>query len=355
MLENRQLMTFDETVIQHIRQVLAEQHARLAQLDRPTSDRSITARNYDSAIRALVEYLDTQQISLPTKSTLERWRDDMHEGRVRGARSTHLSVKTINARLSAVRKLLRNTADDILDIQVKLVLRDWANVTDAKAIKVQDKIEEDYGIRLSLRDLESLINRVDIRTIKGLRDRALITVMACAGLRVSEAVNLTLRDVFLTQNAAGQRGIRIRRGKHSKARIVVLQSWNSPVLATVRAYIEALGLSVEVEPEAHVFRGVKRAKNGAYDSVPARLSVRGAERAVEAYDAPYRGELIRVNAHDLRRTFAKICRQSGMSWDALREQMGHSSVKITEDYVGHEVDWSERIPNWTIKLKDRED
>lgn len=355
MSEYRQLMKFDKALVQHIREVLAEQHGRLAQLDRPSSERSITARNYDSAIRALVAYLDTQQIALPTKGALERWRDDMYEGKLRGANNTHLSVKTINSRLSAVRKLLRNAADDIVDMRVKLVLRDWANVSDAKAIKVQDKIEEDYGIRLSLSELESLINRVDIRTIKGLRDRALITVMACAGLRVSEAVNLTLRDVFLTQNSAGQRGIRVRRGKHSKARIVVLQSWNSPVLATVRAYIEALGLSVEVEPDTHVFRGVKRAKNGAYDSVPERLSVRGAERAVAAYDAPYRGNMIRVNAHDLRRTFAKICRQSGMSWDALREQMGHSSIKITEDYVGHEVDWSERIPNWTIKLKDQFD
>jgi hypothetical protein len=40
-----------------------------------------------------------------------------------------------------------------------------------------------------------------------------------------------------------------------------------------------------------------------------------------------------------------------MSWDALREQMGHSSVKITEKYVGLEVDWSERKPGWSLDLK----
>ena len=42
--------------------------------------------------------------------------------------------------------------------------------------------------------------------------------------------------------------------------------------------------------------------------------------------------------------------QSGMSWEALRENLGHVSVKTTEDYVEHDVDWRERAPNWTIVI-----
>jgi len=38
-----------------------------------------------------------------------------------------------------------------------------------------------------------------------------------------------------------------------------------------------------------------------------------------------------------------------MSWEALREQMGHTSVNITERYVGHEVDWTQRLPGWSFK------
>jgi integrase len=159
-----------------------------------------------------------------------------------------------------------------------------------------------------------------------------------------------MRDAFLTMNNTGQRGIRVRRGKHHKARIVVLGNWNNWVLACVQSYVTALGLTPESHPDAHIFRGVKRAKNHSYDSTPQRLSVRGAERAVQDYPAVYRGSEIRVNAHDLRRTFAKLCKEAGMTWEALREQMGHSSVTITEDYVGHEVEWSARIPNWTITL-----
>lgn len=351
MTRRKDLTTFNPETTDHIRAALARQHAHLGQLDRPAAERSITARNYDSAIKALAGYMQSRNAPLPTKTLLENWRDDMLNGQLQSDRDGNFAVRTINARLAAVRKLLRGAADEVMDIQVKLVLRDWANVSDAKAAAVQDKTDEDYGIRLSRHELEVLVNSIDIRTIKGLRDRALIMVMAGAGLRVSEAVNLTLRDVFLTVNATGQRGIRVRRGKHNKARIVVLGGWSNPVLEAVQIYTTALGLNAEATPDAHVFRGVKRAKNGSYNSVDEKLSERGAERAVNAYEAPYRGTLIRVNAHDLRRTFAKLCKDSGMSWEALREQMGHSSVTITEDYVGHNVDWSERIPNWTIHLK----
>ena len=71
---------------------------------------------------------------------------------------------------------------------------------------------------------------------------------------------------------------------------------------------------------------------------------------MDTYTAHWQGQTVSVTCHDLRRTYAKICKQSGMSWEALRANMGHSSVTITEKYVGLDVDWSERIPNWTIKL-----
>ncbi|NWG15869.1 MAG: hypothetical protein HXY41_04470 [Chloroflexi bacterium] len=38
------------------------------------------------------------------------------------------------------------------------------------------------------------------------------------------------------------------------------------------------------------------------------------------------------------------------SQDERRVNMGHSSVTVTEKYVGLDVDWSERVPNWTIEI-----
>ena len=60
--------------------------------------------------------------------------------------------------------------------------------------------------------------------------------------------------------------------------------------------------------------------------------------------------MVYITCHDLRRTYAKISKQSGMTWEALRANMGHSSVMITEAYVGKDMDWLERVPNWKIDI-----
>jgi site-specific recombinase XerD len=341
------LTRFDQDTTDLLREMLSARHVHLGQLDRPYAERSFTARNYDSSIKALGLYMGAIGEVLPTRSVLERWRDDMAAGRMD---EKTFSVRTINARLAAVRKLLRAVADDVMDITIKLVLRDWAAVEDAKAIVVQDKIEEDYGRRFKLGALNELIKSIDVSNLKGLRDRALIAVMAGAGLRVSEVVNLTLRDMFATENEHGQRGIRVRRGKHNKSRIVVLSGWSGWVTQAVKAYTDMLGLSAQEHPNERVFRGLKRGKGGGYLSTGTSLSARKVQKAVSDYRTDYMGEMVHIACHDLRRTYAKLCKQSGMSWEALRENMGHSSVVITENYVGHDVDWSERIPNWSIKL-----
>lgn len=270
---NLSVTPFDSAMMQTVVGMLQQQHARLAQLDRPTSERSTTARNYDSALKALGDYLRRIDAPLPTKSVLAQWREDMLSGRADDA-GTRFAVRTINVRLSAARKLMRAVADDATDITVKLVLSDWAKVEDAKATVVQDKTEADYGRRLTVASLRTLIESIDTSTLKGLRDRALITVMAGTGLRVSEVVALTMGDVFATTNDSGQRGIRVRRGKHHKSRIVVLAGWNSWVLKAVQAYTDAIGITHETNGTAIVFRGVKREKGGAYSSQGERLSGR---------------------------------------------------------------------------------
>ncbi len=189
------LTTFDTATIEFLAAIIQQQHRQLAQLDQPPSERSLTARNYGSAITALSDYLKRGGHRLPTKSVLSQWRDDMLAGRA-DAEGRVYAVRSVNARLSAARKLLRAVADDVTDITVKLVLNDWAKVEDAKAIIVQDKTETDYGRRLTLDSLRNLIASISTAAVKGLRDRALIAAMAGAGLRVSEVTALTMQDVF---------------------------------------------------------------------------------------------------------------------------------------------------------------
>ena len=48
-------------------------------------------------------------------------------------------------------------------------------------------------------------------------------------------------------------------------------------------------------------------------------------------------KLRRVRFHDLRHTFASLLIQQGESLAYIKEQMGHSSIKVTVDTYGHLV------------------
>lgn len=340
------LMNFDEPTQRKLREMLIGKHIQLAQLDRPPSQRSLTARNYDSSLKALGDYLTRIGASLPTKGVLEQWRDDMQAG----INGEQYAIRTINARLAAARKLLRGIADDVLDFHLKIALRDWAGVTDAKAIVIQDKTERDYGVRLSLAELEYWLTGIPSTDLRGLRDRALIAVLAGAGLRLSEAMRLTLADVYEALSPEQDiHGIRVQRGKHNKSRMVILGSWDNWVLRSVDAYVRALGFDPHNHAERRLFYRLRR-KEGRYVASVKPLSIRGAQHILQSYPAQHRHKTITLAAHDLRRTYAKLCQQAGMTWDALRENMGHSSVRITEDYVGRAVDYRARLPQWSPQL-----
>ena len=369
----------DSTQIDPMVAALNAQFLQMAQEDRPAKSRTQTARSYASALRALSAYIQTKGVTLPTRAILDQWREDMLQGRLTTDKGKVLAVNSVNVRLAAARALLRGAALRLPALEQRLLLREWAEVADAKAIFRQDLLDEDYGIRLSQPELEAYIAQIRTSTIKGLRDRALIMVLSGAGLRISEAVRLTLADVFLTAHPNGLFGIRVRHGKHRKSRIVVLGPQTHPVFQAVRAYVQALEIPIpeplwpddefdsladmeadwsearyEVsntsdETNLPVFRSLKRGPNRQPVSTNRRLSPRSVERIVATYPARHRKKRIHLAPHDLRRTFAKLCKESGMSWEALREQMGHTSVNITERYVGHEVDWTQRLPGWSFK------
>jgi integrase len=45
-------------------------------------------------------------------------------------------------------------------------------------------------------------------------------------------------------------------------------------------------------------------------------------------------EIERFGAHDLRRTCAKLCRKNGGDLEQIKFLLGHSSIQITERYLG---------------------
>lgn len=83
----------------------------------------------------------------------------------------------------------------------------------------------------------STVSREQVETLRqqilagqGLRDYAIVTVLAYAGLRISEALNLRIGDIDLAA-----REITVQHGKGDKMRVVFI---GDKVVAAIREYIQ---------------------------------------------------------------------------------------------------------------------
>jgi integrase/recombinase XerC len=153
----------------------------------------------------------------------------------------------------------------------------------------------------------------------GLRDHALVELIYATGMRVSEAVELDVGSINLTE-----RLVRIR-GKGNKERVVpfgrpateALDTW---INAGRPALVEAAGNGAAVNRKA-LFLGQRGG----------RLGVRQAREAVHRLAA--RAGLGDLAPHGLRHSTATHLLEGGADIRSVQEILGHSSVATTQRYT----------------------
>ena len=221
-----------------------------------------------------------------------------------------LAPSTINLRLSAIRKLAQEAADNgLVDPHLAAGIARVKGVTSG-GVRMGNWLSKDQA--------QELLNAPDTETLKGLRDRAILAVLVGAGLRRSEAAKLTFEHV---QQREGRWVIVDLVGKRNKVRSVPLPSWAK---AAIDAWAGAAGIS-----EGRIFR--RLLKGG---------KVNGASMTPQAIYDVVRLYAVRCGfdlaAHDLRRTFAKLAHRGKAGLDQIQLSLGHSSIKTTERYLGVE-------------------
>lgn len=264
-------------------------------LDSPHSRRA-----YGTALGEFLTWYDTQGKPGLSKATVQGYRAELQ---ARG-----LAPATVNQRMSAVRKLSQEAADNgLLDQQL-------ANgISRVKGVK-QSGVR--VGNWLPLEAAQALLDAPDVATRKGLRDRALLAVMIGAGLRRSEVAALTVDHV---QQREGRWVIVDLVGKRRRVRSVPVPSWCK---AAVDAWTAAAGIL-----EGFLFRPVNKGDQVA----GARMTAQAVRDAVKKYAD---GLGLDVAAHDLRRTFAKLAHKGGAGLDQIQLSLGHASIQTTERYLG---------------------
>lgn len=259
-------------------------------------------RAYQKALTDFMAWYASEGRPGLNKATVQHYRSVLQE---RG-----LAPASVNQRMSAIRKLVQEAADNGLIDQS--LANGVARVKGVKAAGVR------AGNWLTKEQAQDLLNSPDVSILKGLRDRAILAVMLGAGLRRSEVADLTLDHIAQRD---GRWVICDLVGKGNRVRTVPMPSWAK---AAMDAWTEAASIASGL-----VFRSVR--KGGTVDGES--MTPQAVHDVVKEYGAVLGVE---VAAHDLRRTFAKLAYKGGAALDQIQLSLGHASIKTTEVYLGAE-------------------
>jgi len=219
-----------------------------------------------------------------------------------------LSARSAARHLSAVRGLM------------KFSLREGALSADPTELSARPKFGRRLPRTLSEAEVLRLLEAPDTTTLRGLRDRAMLSVAYAAGLRVSELVGLTPGDVDL------KRGIVSAFGKGGKRRLVPL---GQITLDHLQAYLR-------VRDQTTRESAATARKPGAPVLFPSprggALTRQGFWKIVAAY-ARGIGLRGRVYPHKLRHSFATHLLTGGADLRSVQTMLGHASITTTEIYT----------------------
>ncbi|HIE45376.1 MAG TPA: integrase [Flavobacteriaceae bacterium] len=161
---------------------------------------------------------------------------------------------------------------------------------------------------LSLDEVTAIFNAC--RNFKHLM--ILKTIYAC-GLRISEVINLEIKDINSTRNT-----IKIRIAKGKKDRIVPIPE---ELLIELRQYFKVY------KPHLYLFEG-----QGSNVNKPKKYSPSSIQMVMKNL-SKYAGIRRRITPHTLRHSYATHLYEYGISLRSIQVLLGHESSKTTEIYT----------------------
>lgn len=164
---------------------------------------------------------------------------------------------------------------------------------------------------LSVEEVSSIIDVVDVSSWTGKRDRALLEVLYGCGLRVSEAVGLRIRDIYFDDGF-----VRVL-GKGDKERLIPLGECASAALTD---YLEDRPLEFSGSGDVFINRfGDGLSRISAFKTVKKMTLLAGVRK--------------NISPHTFRHSFATHLIENGADLRVVQDMLGHESISTTEIYT----------------------
>ena len=167
---------------------------------------------------------------------------------------------------------------------------------------------------LTLEEIDSLIESIDLSTNEGQRNRTILETLYSCGLRVSELCNLKISDLYLEEGF-----IKVE-GKGSKQRLIPI----SPrAIRELHLYfMDRNQMSIKKDYEDYVFIS-KRGTN-----ISRIMVFHIIKTLAEAISLKKK-----ISPHTFRHSFATHLLEGGANLRAIQCMLGHESIGTTEIYT----------------------
>ena len=166
---------------------------------------------------------------------------------------------------------------------------------------------------LSIEEVESIIYSIDTSSWQGKRDRAIVETLYGCGLRVSEAVNLKISNLYFKEGF-----IRVI-GKGDKERLVPV---GEMAVSAISDYMAVRPVPADSASEDSIFLN-------RFGKTLSRVSMFTMIKR-QALIADVRKE---ISPHTFRHSFATHLIENGADLRIVQEMLGHESIVTTEIYT----------------------
>lgn len=273
-----------------------------------------TIRSYSKSLDLLLDYIKTQNkvplyrvtFEMLTSDTVLAFLDYLEAER-------GCTASTRNNRLAALRAFIEYASDR--DITVTSVL---CNLRKVPVKKVQNKTVE----YMSMEAIAAIIEKIDVGTPKGMRDRFFIMLMYDTGARIQEMVGIKLCDL-----ETGKAPKVTLNGKGNKTRVVPLMD---KTVQHLHKYLSVFHKDVPLSSDAPLFYTIT---HGSMHPISDRriryiLKQHGLKAHADCQEVPEN-----IYPHLFRHSRAMHLYQEGMDLTMVSQWLGHAQLETTEIYA----------------------
>ena len=177
------------------------------------------------------------------------------------------------------------------------------------------KIGSKLPTTLTVKEIDKLIDSIDIKSKNKIRNKAIIEILYSCGLRVSELITLKVSDLYFNESI-----IKVI-GKGNKERFV-------PISKGAINYIE------KYLNEIRIFQKIKK---GSEDTLFLNERGSGLSRVmiyIILNDLKIKAEINKkIGPHTLRHSFATHLLENGADLITIQNMLGHENIVTTERYL----------------------